>query len=102
MTSTRATALLTGASRGIGPYIARSLAAAGYQPHPHHSGHGLGTTYHEEPRLVPYNDLPLEPGMVLTLEPGVYPAGVGGVRLEEVVLVTADGCERLTRHLDAV
>jgi len=71
----------------------------GYPPHPHHSGHGIGTSYHEEPRLVPYNQLELQPGMVVTLEPGIYLPGVGGVRLEEVVLVVANGCEVLTRHL---
>ncbi|MGA2820023.1 MAG: Xaa-Pro peptidase family protein [Anaerolineales bacterium] len=71
----------------------------GYQPYPHHSGHGVGTTYHEEPRIVPYSGLVLEPGMVLAVEPGIYLPGLGGVRLEEVVLLTADGCEILTKHL---
>jgi Xaa-Pro aminopeptidase len=71
----------------------------GYPVYPHHSGHGLGTSYHEEPRLVPYNQISLEPGMVVALEPGIYVPGTGGVRLEDVVLVTAGGCEVLTRHL---
>lgn len=67
--------------------------------YPHHSGHGIGTTYHDRPRVVPYETMRLEPGMVITLEPGIYVSGVGGVRLEDVVLVTADGCELLTGHL---
>lgn len=67
--------------------------------YPHHSGHGIGTTYHDLPRVVPYETMRLEPGMVITLEPGIYLSGVGGVRLEDVVLVTADGCELLTGHL---
>lgn len=71
----------------------------GFEPYPHHSGHGVGTAYHEEPRIVPYNDRALEPGMVLALEPGVYLPGLGGIRLEDVVLVNQDGCEVLTTHL---
>ena len=72
---------------------------AGYEPYPHHTGHGLGAIYHEEPRIVPNHDMKLEPGMVMVLEPGIYLEGVGGVRLEDAYLVTQDGCEVLTGHL---
>jgi Xaa-Pro aminopeptidase len=64
---------------------------------PHHTGHGLGLTTHEQPRIVPGNDQLLEPGMVIALEPGTYADG-WGLRVEHVVLVTDDGCETLSGH----
>jgi Xaa-Pro aminopeptidase len=62
---------------------------------PHHTGHGIGTTWHEEPRLVPESPTILEEGMVVAVEPGTY--GVG-LRVEQVVLVTANGSETLSGH----
>lgn len=71
----------------------------------HRTGHGLGLDVHEEPRIVEGNDTPLEEGMVFTIEPGVYMEGWGGIRIEDNVVVTEDGCESLTtfsRDLRAV
>ena len=70
----------------------------GYPVYPHHTGHGVGVTGHEEPRIVPYNEVPLAAGMVILLEPGTYVPGAWGVRLEDALLVTEDGAEVLTRH----
>lgn len=87
-------------ARDLDALMRGAIAALGHEVYPHHSGHGIGVSWHEEPRIVPYNDMALEPGMVIALEPGIYLPGVGGVRLENVVLVTADGCELLTQHLN--
>jgi Xaa-Pro dipeptidase len=62
----------------------------------HHSGHGVGTQYHEEPRIVPYNATELVAGMVIALEPAIYEKDYG-VRLEHLILVTATGSEILTK-----
>lgn len=62
----------------------------------HPTGHGVGLELHESPSLAPGSEEALEPGMIITVEPGVYLPGWGGCRLEELVLVTATGHEVLT------
>src|SRR4051812_27851443 len=59
----------------------------------HRTGHGIGLCVHEEPYIVAGNDLPLAAGMAFSIEPGIYFPGQWGARIEDIVVVTADGAE---------
>lgn len=78
------------AARGV-------IEEAGFGPKFGHSlGHGIGMEVHEQPRLASDQDRPLRPGMVVTVEPGIYLPGWGGVRIEDDVLITKNGHEVLS------
>jgi Xaa-Pro aminopeptidase len=63
----------------------------------HRTGHGIGLEVHEHPYLVEGNDLPLEPGMVFSIEPGIYTAGRWGMRIEDIVACGPAGVDELNR-----
>jgi Xaa-Pro dipeptidase len=73
--------------------IREAVLAAGGTAYAHHSGHGIGASVHENPRLVPGDHTVFEPGMVIMAEPSSYEQGVGGARCEWMFLVTETGNE---------
>src|SRR5207248_8914743 len=79
------------------------FAAAGMAEHfPHHAGHGLGLSHPEPPFFVRASTETLVAGDVVTLEPGLYVDGVGGVRIENNYRITDPGFERLSNHTIAL
>jgi Xaa-Pro aminopeptidase len=85
-------------ARDVDAAARSAIAEAGYGDYFGHGlGHGIGLDIHEGPAIRANSDTVLEAGMVFTIEPGIYLPGWGGVRLEDDVLVTPDGCEVLTR-----
>jgi len=77
----------------------RVIRQAGYGDFFGHAlGHGVGIDVHEEPRLASRSRQKLRAGMVVTIEPGIYLPGWGGIRLENMVVVRATGCEVLNRN----
>ena len=82
----------------VDKHVRDIIAKAGYGKNFGHGlGHGLGLQIHEEPRLSPLSDSVLAPNMVVTVEPGIYIDGWGGVRIEDDVIITRNGCQIINK-----
>jgi Xaa-Pro aminopeptidase len=92
-----AAAIRAGARCSAVDKVARDIIAdAGYGEYFGHSlGHGVGLAVHEEPRLSARSNKTLKAGMIVTVEPGIYIPGWGGIRLENMYVVREEGCENL-------
>lgn len=85
------------ACRDVDAAVRESLDRSGYLKYfVHSTGHGVGLDIHERPSLSPRSTDRLAEGMVVTVEPGVYVPGIGGIRIEDMVRVTSSGGERIT------
>ncbi|HEX7745328.1 MAG TPA: M24 family metallopeptidase, partial [Micromonosporaceae bacterium] len=84
------------AAEAVDAAARQAIAGAGFGPaFLHRTGHGIGLDGHEEPYIVSGNATPLEPGMTFSIEPGIYLTGRHGARIEDIVVCTPDGVERL-------
>ena len=83
--------------REIDAAARKVIDEAGYGEYFGHGfGHGIGLEVHEEPNAGPVSEALMEPGVVISAEPGIYLPGRFGVRIEDVIIITENGCENIT------
>jgi Xaa-Pro aminopeptidase len=86
--------------------VVRAFQELGMEQHQrHHTGHGIGLEGHEQPFCDLGDETEVKPGMIFSVEPGIYVTGVAGFRHSDTIVITSDGCELLTfypRDLDSL
>ena len=78
--------------------VNNEITKAGYPKLPHHAGHSIGLDDHEPPWFLPNTEETIEEGSVVVVEPGIYTKETGGIRIEDVFIITKNGCERISQY----
>ena len=87
---------------GVDKSVRQYIVSKGFEPIPHSLGHGIGIDVHEKPSLSPKSRSILKNGMIFSIEPGIYLNGFGGVRIEDLFLLTDKKLKKITHSTSRI